>query len=361
MGILVDKISFPYRSSSHLVLLHVVAESGAWEKHGLDVNYNFQITKKEAHRAVPLGEIEFVGGNHISAYGHRARGDTWVYLGQTVNQNETKLAVRRESGINSVSDLRGRVVGTRGNHPGLNDWLFLKQRGLDTDRDDVELVNEVDGDVSMEAAEQFLEGPTPKKKRSPVWQWVRDGKVDAALLTTPASLFAEDAGLKLIDLEPMPMIYFTTISSSLGFVKKNPDIVDRFLKAMIEGIHYFKTHEEQSIKIIEEKCTKGGKLNLAQATILYQTTAKLLEPKLYPSMAAILNVYEEAKRADKDSAKVNPMELWDLHHLRQIDDSGFIRNLYQNSNSSVVGKVDPDRIAEKKKHDAEMVAAFKKS
>ena len=356
-----DKISFPYRSSSHLILLHVIAESGAWEKHGLDVNYNFQITKKEAHRAVPLGEIEFVGGNHISAYGHRARGDTWVYLGQTVNKNETKLAVRRESGISSVSDLRGRIVGTRGNHPGLNDWLFLKRRGLDIDHDDVQLVSEIHGEVSSEAAEQFLEGPTPKKKRKPVWQWVRDGDVDAALLTTPANLFAEEAGLKLIDLEPMPMIYFTTISSSLGFVKKNPDIVDRFLKAMIEGVHYFKTHEEQSIRIIQEKCEKSGKMNLAQATITYQSIAKILEPNLYPSMAAIANVYEEAKRSDKDAEKVNPMELWDLHHLRQIDDSGFIRDLYKNSNSASVGKVDLDRIAEKKKHDADMVAAFKRA
>jgi hypothetical protein len=24
------------------------------------------------------------------------------------------------------------------------------------------------------------------------------------------------------------------------------------------------------------------------------------------------------------------MELWDMHHLRQIDDSGFLRDLYKN-------------------------------
>ena len=58
-----DKVAFPYRSSSHLVFLHVVAESGAWEKHGLEVVYDRQISSTEAHRAVPLGEVEFVGGN----------------------------------------------------------------------------------------------------------------------------------------------------------------------------------------------------------------------------------------------------------------------------------------------------------
>ena len=74
---------------------------------------------------------------------------------------------------------------------------------------------------------------------------VRDGVVDAALLGPPASLFAKAAGLKVIDVEPLPMIQFTTVSSSLGFVEKHPDIVERFLKGLIEGIHFFKTKPEE--------------------------------------------------------------------------------------------------------------------
>src|SRR5882672_11421081 len=150
----IDKISFPYRASTHLNLLHVVAESGSWAKHGLDVNYNYQISKSDAHRAVASGEVEFVGGNHISTYAHRARGDKWVYLGQTLNSVQPKLVVRPDSGINGIRDLRGKKVGTRGHHPGLNDWLLLKQRGLDVDRDDIELVREVPGSVSYEMAAQ---------------------------------------------------------------------------------------------------------------------------------------------------------------------------------------------------------------
>src|SRR5205823_7517115 len=119
----VDKVSFPYRAATHLNLLHVVNESGAWAKHGLDVTYDFQIAKSDAHRAIKNGEVEFVGGNHISTYGHRARGDQWVYLGQTLNSVHPKLVTRPDSGIDSLADLRGRKVGTRGMHPGLNDWL----------------------------------------------------------------------------------------------------------------------------------------------------------------------------------------------------------------------------------------------
>ena len=113
---------------------------------------------------------------------------------------------------------------------------------------------------------------------------------DAALLGPPASLFAKAAGLKVIDIEPLPMIQFTTVSSSLGFVEKHPDIVERFLKGLIEGIAFFKTRPEESIKVIQERCTKHGQMNLEQATITYQSLAGILEPKLYPTMLAITNV-----------------------------------------------------------------------
>jgi ABC-type nitrate/sulfonate/bicarbonate transport system substrate-binding protein len=360
----IDKVSFPYRSATHLNLLHVISESGAWAKHGLDVNYNFQISKTDAHRRVKSGEIEFVGGNHISTYGHRARGDQWVYLGQTLNAVAPKLVVRPDSGINGLADLHGKKVGTRGNHPGLNDWLLLKQRGLDVDRGDIEIVNKVDGLESAEGAEQ-LEGAgaeQTKKKRAAVWQWVRDGKVDAALLLAPAHLFAADAGLKVIDIAPLPMIWYTTISSSLPFVEKHPDIVKRFLKGMIEGIHFFKTEPEKSIEVIRQRYVREGELSREQATYVYQQLAPALEPRLYPSMAAIANVYEEAKRQDPDAKKINPMELWDLHHIRHLDDSGFVASLYgsgRQDERAAREQQDPEFRREQEAKQAKVIAAVK--
>jgi len=319
-----DKISFPYRSSSHLVLLHVIAESGAWEKYGLDVNYDWHISSGDAHRAVPLGEVEFVGGNHVSTYGRRARGDKWVYLGQTVNQVNHQLVVRDDGEINGLADLRGRKVGTHGNHPSLNDWLFLKQHGLDSDREDIEFVKQA---RRGKAPGLDAEAPPPEERLS-LWELVRDRAIDAALLTPPATLFAKAAGLKVIDIEPLPMIHFTTLSSSLGFVEKHPEIVERFLKGVIEGIHFFKTRPDQAIRIIRDKSSKRGQMNLEQAALTYRGLANILEPKLYPKMHAIANVYEEAIRQDKDAKKVNPMELWDLHYIRRLDDMGFVDALY---------------------------------
>ncbi len=317
----VDKIHFPYRASTHLPLLHVIAESGAWAKHGLDVEYNRKISSSDAHTSVLRGDVEFVGGNHVSTYGRRARGDEWVYLGQTINSVMRKLVVQPDAGINGVADLKEKVVGTRGSHPRLNDWLYLKQRGLDEDRDDVKVIDQVPRGKGMDHAvnEEDIE---------PLWHWVRDRKVDAAFLTPPSTVMAQEAGLKVIDVEPLPMIFFTTLSSGLRFVKTHPEIVERFLKGTIEGIHFFKTEPEKSTRIIREQYTNEGQLNAAAATQTYNQIAHLLEPRLYPTMAAISNVYEEAVRQDKDAKRINPMELWDLHFIREIDDSGFVNQLY---------------------------------
>src|ERR1051326_158024 len=67
-GGIMDKIKFPYRSDGHLALLHVIPDSGAWAKHNLEVEYDYFIEAKDAHKMVASGEVEFVSGNHLTPY-----------------------------------------------------------------------------------------------------------------------------------------------------------------------------------------------------------------------------------------------------------------------------------------------------
>ena len=295
-----------------------------WERHGLKVDYNWNISSKEAHERIADGSVEFVDGNHVSTYAKRTQGDLWVYLGQTVNLVDHRLVVRNDSGISQVSDLRGKIVGSLGSHPGLNDWLFLKQHGLNEDKGEVKLRQAVTAGklepTDLSVQNQYFS--------SQPWKDVLNGEIDAIFLNPPADLLAKRDGLKVIKIDYLPMIWFVTVSSGMPFVKKHPDIVERFLKGTIEGIAFFKKQKKEAVQIIQEQYTLEGKLDEEAATHLHSELSQILEPKLYPSLPAIMNVYEEAIQQDKLAKHAEPMALWDMHFLRIIDDSGFVNKLY---------------------------------
>jgi len=318
-----DHVQYPYRSSSHLVLMHVINECGAWERHGLVVDYDKGINRDDAHKLVPTGEVEFVSGNHVSTYAARARGDTWAYLGQTISKNNLSLVTRPDIGIEKLEDVRKRKFGSRGRHPGLNTWLYLKQNGLDPDTDQVEIIRE-------ERVE--LPDGTFKLNRKSLMEMLKDGDIDACFMTLPNKEFAQREGLKVIDLVPQDMVFFMTVSSSMKMVEERPDIVERMLKGVLEGIAFFKTEREKTIQIIMDKHKKEGDLDRQTAELLYDDFAPILEPRLYPGLNAISNVYQEALKQDEkagDAARIHPLALWDFHFLREIDDSGFIDDLYK--------------------------------
>jgi ABC-type nitrate/sulfonate/bicarbonate transport system substrate-binding protein len=319
-----DHIQYPYRSTSHLVLMHVINESGAWERNNLKVDFDKIISRSDAHELVPKGEVEFVSGNHVSTYAARARGDTWTYLGQTVSRNNLTLITRPDTGIEKMQDLRKRKFGSRGRHPGLNTWLYLKQAGLNPDKDEVEIVTEQRTEETSGAK---------KVQGKSLLNMVAEGDVDACFVNEPRREFARRMGLKLIDIPSQPMVFFMTVSTSMKMVEEKPDVCQRVLKSVLEGIAYFKTNREESIKIIQQRHKKEGDLDRAAAEKVYDDLAPRLEPKLYPGLDAINNVYQEALKQDEkngDAKRIHPLALWDFHLLREIDDTGFINNLYKN-------------------------------
>lgn len=320
-----DHVSFPYRASAHLSVLHVISESGSWEKHGIEVDYDRHISSTDSHANITSGAVDFVGGNHVSPYGHVARGSDWVYIGQTINAVNHRLCVAPDSDISGMSDLKEKKIVTRGSHPELNDWLFLKQSGLDVDRDDVELVNQ----LTIPKGEMDAVEGQESAHRAEKWEWVRSGNADATFLTPPKSIQAGNAGMKIIEIEPLPMIHFTTLSTSRKFVESHPDVVERFLKGLMEGIAFFKQEPEKTKKIIGTRHTSEGQLDDGMVEIVYNELADALEPKLYPTLAAIDNVYQEAMRQDPEAATINPLSVWDLHFVKKLDDSGFVGSLYK--------------------------------
>jgi hypothetical protein len=62
---------------------------------------------------------------------------------------------------------------------------------------------------------------------------------------------------------------------------------------------------------------------------LHSQWSTLLCAKPYPEPRAVENLYNLDVAHDPRANFIGPLEVWDTHYLRQIDDSGFIDALYQ--------------------------------
>ena len=307
------KLRVIYRSNSHAPLWLVADKSGCWNKNGLDVDTSPQLVRERAVESLKNGHVDLISGNHHNLYVRNARnGEDFVHLAQpTNNWTENKLVVK--PGIRSVQDLKGKKIAADKltSHAGLNIWLFLKQAGLDADRGDVELV----------------EFPGSSEER---WKRVVSGEFDGTFVTIPHDARAAKAGAHVIEVAAIPMIRGVTLTTTTSFVKSHTDEMRQMTNGLVDAIHFFLTRQQETLEILKEHATPILKLQSDQEVErLYGEWAQSLERKPYPNLAAISNVFQLAVRRDPDIAGYNPLALWNTHFVRELDDSGYIDQLYR--------------------------------
>jgi sulfonate transport system substrate-binding protein len=306
------KLKVIYRSNSHAPLWLVADKSGCWNKNGLDVDTSPQLVRERAVESLKNGHVDLISGNHHNLYVRNARnGEDFVHLAQpTNNWTENKLVVK--PGIRSVQDLKGKKIAADKltSHAGLNIWLFLKQAGLDADRGDVELVE--------------FRGSSEER-----WKQVVSGKFDGTFVTIPHDARAAKAGAHVIEVAAIPMIRGVTLTTTTSFVKNHTEDMRQMTKGLVDAIHFFLTRKQETLEILKEHATPILKLQSdEEVERLYDEWAQSLERKPYPNLAAISNVFQLAVRRDPDIAGYNPLALWNTHFVRELDDSGYIDQLY---------------------------------
>ena len=65
----------------------------------------------------------------------------------------------------------------------------------------------------------------------------------------------------------------------------------------------------------------------AQSARRFDAVVSGLKIRPYPAPEAIANTYEIATIEFPEAAGLNPLSLWDLHWVKELDDAGFIDDL----------------------------------
>ena len=314
------KIRMLSSAISHMPLHFTFRDSGMPQKHGFELEIDIarypqgdRPIRSMADRAPTLlnGEYEFLSGLHHEPYVYRAKGDKrFVYLAQTQNNWDDRLIARPE--IKDVKQLEGKRI-TTANAPCVAGNLdhALGLAGVDTSK------------------VEFIFGDKLSHKGHEAVEKVARGEIDAANVDIPFDLQAKKRGLNVIKLPSVPVIHNTTVCASTEFVRKNEEKVMAFLKALIDTIHFFKTEKQKVCEILSREL--APMVNLEgddEVEYLHQQWSELLSAKPYPHPLAVWNVYNLDVAHDPKVNFIGPFEIWDTHYLRQIDDSGFIDELY---------------------------------
>jgi ABC-type nitrate/sulfonate/bicarbonate transport system substrate-binding protein len=131
--------------------------------------------------------------------------------------------------------------------------------------------------------------------------------------------------ISMADLQKPPAFPWVCAATTKSFLAKRRDTVKRFVMALTEATHYFKSDKDGTQKIIAKYHASANKAYLEDA---YRTTAKILERTPYVTREGMKTQLEQARSANPAS-KVTVDDVIDDTVVREIEKDGFIERLYR--------------------------------
>ncbi len=157
---------------------------------------------------------------------------------------------------------------------------------------------------------------------------VQTRQIHCMVAQPPVTNLARKFGLNILaEPEDFGGAYPTTpIASRVSFIKEKRDTVRKFMKALVEGIHVYKTQKDFSKKVI----AKYVKVNDAEVLEdSYQFFSRLVPIKPYPTIEGIKEALAELGEKDPKARAAKPEDFADMSFVKELDASGFIDGLYR--------------------------------
>jgi len=98
------------------------------------------------------------------------------------------------------------------------------------------------------------------------------------------------------------------------------------MKSLVEGIHFFKTQKEASLKSLDA-FARLGEADLIEET--YRHYKDIFPRVPYPDVEGIQNVLKEIAKRDPRAKGVKPETFTETRFLRELETSGLVQKLYR--------------------------------
>ncbi|HWP59221.1 MAG TPA: ABC transporter substrate-binding protein [Candidatus Acidoferrales bacterium] len=303
------KINVAYSSiSGNMAPLWIAHEAGFFRKYGLDTELILIEGGSRAVQTLGAGDAVFAQMAAPGVIQAALRGADAVMIAGVVNTLTFQFYVDKE--ITEPDRLKGKAVGVT-RHGSSTDFAMrfaLDKYGL-----------KPESDVAIQQL-----GTMPALVAA-----LESKKIQGAMLSSPFTLKARKAGFRLLaDLQMLGLEYqHTGLVTTRATIKSQPELVRNFIKAYVEGIHYYKTRRNESLAILQKYLKVDDQEALAD---VYEAIGLTLVPeKPYPTLRGIRTILMELSARDPAAANARPEQFVDMTFIRELDKSGFIDALYK--------------------------------
>jgi ABC-type nitrate/sulfonate/bicarbonate transport system substrate-binding protein len=155
------------------------------------------------------------------------------------------------------------------------------------------------------------------------------GRVDGVLLQPPFTVKARQEGLnELAFLSDLGLDYLSTcLATTRQTIQRKEGITRRFVRAIMEGVVFYKAHKEASIKSISKFTKLKDRAALEEA---YTTYASKFMPRIpYPSIIkGVETILEASAKLIRRQGAPTPGAL-SSRGLKELEDQGVVAQLYR--------------------------------
>jgi NitT/TauT family transport system substrate-binding protein len=300
------RIGYAARAVTHSIP-YVAHEAGFFREEGLQVEV-VRTAGAVSPMALISGDTDFATMSAFLLIPVSVRNHDVVMLGGLTRYAGMTLVSRPE--IRNAKDLIGGVIGLQ--RPGdayeKNARSALQHLKVNPDRD-----------------VKFLYLGTNEA----MWIALEARRIAATMVSPPATLFARRAGMNfLVNLSDLKIEYQgSTFATRRSLMKNYPNLALATARAIVRGIHFFRTRREDTYKILAKFLGTSDPDALEESW----NYGADMPAKPFAVESAVQAVINHLAEGDPKFAKTKPAEFIESGPLAELDRSGYLDRLYAGS------------------------------
>jgi ABC-type nitrate/sulfonate/bicarbonate transport system substrate-binding protein len=301
-----ESLSLAYRDDDRTPVIFAIREMA-------QRNYNLEVKVVRIKDGDAYEDALFNGGADIIIehleylYAEAAKGKKIAFFCAPSKGGGLDLVVRQS--VQSVEEFRGKSMAVRSHGQPYAVTLWLRMLGLEQD---VETVIVHDKEVG----------------RWGQWKKVVSGECVATFLSPLYLPDALNAGLKVLPVPDIPIVGHFAQACLAEFARTREAVMHAYVQSVLHALVWLEYRPEEALATLAPElkiCIEvDDDVKLKRR---FDSVVGGLKIRPYPKPQAIANTYEIATLEYPEAKGLNPLSLWDLHWVKELDDAGFIDEL----------------------------------